>query len=81
MRSEAAVQIDWSEATTRLRARSGRSLASFCSAVHMDERTLNRLARGEIEQPRFRQGCLILDQCADWFTDDDWLAVRGDITA
>ena len=71
------MRVNWQEATTRLRARSGRSLASFSKEVRMDELSLNRLARGEVTNPRWDQACLLLDVCADWLTEHDWQAVRA----
>lgn len=69
--------VNWSEMMARLRARSGRPLAHVARSVAaMDERTINRLARGEVREPRFSQGMALLDFAADYLTPDDWRAVR-----
>lgn len=68
--------IDWPLLLSRLRARSGIAIAKFADDAGMDEKTINRLARGEINQPRFDQGVMILDLCADYLTDADWNEIR-----
>lgn len=44
--------------------------------IGMDERTINRLARGEIKDPRFGQGVRLLDLAVDYLTPDEWNRVR-----
>jgi hypothetical protein len=42
----------------------------------MDEATINRLARGEIKEPRFGAGLRLLDLAADYLPPDEWNRVR-----
>lgn len=69
--------IDWSLALSMLRARSCRPLSYWARQCHMDWRTIHRLARGETCSPRFDQGVLLLDCCADHFSESDWRRVRA----
>lgn len=70
--------VNWSELLIRLRARTGSALAPLARSVAaMDERTANRLARGDAKEPRWSQGMALLDFAADHLTAEDWKAVRG----
>lgn len=77
MSAAAAYRIDWMALLLRVRAVTGRSLAAVAREVGMEERTVNRLARGEIAEPRLSAGLALLDLAADWLSVDDWRAVRG----
>jgi len=72
----AAYRPDWSALLTRLRARSQVPLAHIAREVGMDERTINRLARGEIREPRFSSAMKLLDIAADALCDTDWHNIR-----
>ena len=50
--------IDWSKVTNNLRRRM--SLAKVARQIGADPKTLQRLARGEINEPRFSVGVLLL---------------------
>jgi hypothetical protein len=52
--------IDWQKVTLNLRTHFG-PLTKVAKVVGSDERHLNRLARGDVEQPRFNTGCKLLD--------------------
>lgn len=67
---------DWSALLNRLRARSAIPLARTAEQVGMDERTINRLARGEIREPRFSQGLHLLDLAAEVVSPTDWHDIR-----
>ena len=67
--------VDWSLLLQLLRKHAG-PLARLAPRAGMDERTINRLARGEIQQPRFNQGLLLLDLADDYLTSDEWQRVR-----
>jgi hypothetical protein len=79
MTTTADYRLDWTEALSRLRARSGVALARHARDCGMDDRTIHRLARGEIQDPRMRQGLRLLDRCAEHLSPDDWAAVRGEV--
>lgn len=77
-------RVDWSELLCRLRARTGRPLAWVARNVAgMDERSINRLARGDStgEQLRFQQGLRLLDYAADHLQPEDWARIRGGMRA
>lgn len=52
--------IDWSQITNEIRA-SGISLAAVSRSVGYDEKHLHRLARGEVNQPKYDVGVKILE--------------------
>lgn len=68
--------VDWSELLVRLRARAG-PLSRIARQVGMDVLAINKLARGEVYEPKFSHGIMLLDIAADHLTPDDWHAVRG----
>lgn len=72
-----AYRPDWSTLLCRLRARTGAPLARIGREIGMQERTINRLARGEIAEPRFSQGLSLLDYAADTLDPSDWAHIRG----
>lgn len=72
----AAYRPDWSALLNRLRARSNTPLAQIGKRVGMCERTINRLARGEVAEPRFSQAMQLLDIAADTLGADDWRDIR-----
>lgn len=51
--------IDWSQITNEIRA-SGISLAAVSRIVGSDPAHLQRLARGETNQPKYDVGCKLL---------------------
>jgi hypothetical protein len=67
-----AYRLDWSVLLNRLRARSNTPLTQVGKRVGMCERTINRLARGEIAEPRFSQAMQLLDLAADNLDPRDW---------
>jgi hypothetical protein len=58
------MNIDWQKVTLNLR-RHYKPLATVAKEVGSDERHLNRLARGEVMQPRFNTGVKLLDLHSD----------------
>lgn len=72
----ATYRPDWSALLNRLRARSQAPLARIGRQINMDERTINRLARGEIAEPRFSQAMQLLDIAADTLDEHDWHDIR-----
>lgn len=52
--------IDWQRVTLNLRSRY-KPLSQIAKEIHSDWRHLNRLARGETNQPRFDTGMKLLD--------------------
>lgn len=52
--------IDWMKVTINLR-RHYKPLAQVAKEVGSDWRHLNRLARGEVNEPRFSTACRLLD--------------------
>ena len=52
--------IDWQRVCLDLRTHYG-SLAAIARQVGSDERHINRLARGEVNEPRFSVGLLLAD--------------------
>lgn len=51
--------IDWQRVMLNIRS-CGVPLAQLRKYTKMDERTINRIARGEVKEPRFAQGVAIL---------------------
>lgn len=56
--------INWQTVTLNLRRHYG-PLTKVAKKVGSDERHLRRLARGEVEQPRFNTGVKLLDLHSD----------------
>lgn len=56
--------IDWQRVCLNLRSRY-KPLSAVAKEVGSDWRHLNRLARGEVEQPRFMTGIRLLDLHSD----------------
>lgn len=54
------MDIDWQMVTLHIR-RAGVPLAQAAKRAGSDDRHLNRLARGEVEQPRWLTGVKLLD--------------------
>jgi len=67
--------VDWPLLLALLRGRAG-PLARVAPNARMDERTINNIARGDVAQPRFDQGVLLLAVAADYLSHDDWTRVR-----
>lgn len=67
--------IDWPLLLACLRKQAG-PLSRLAPEAGMDERTINRLARGEIHQPRFSQALLLLDLAHDHLPAADWERIR-----
>ena len=53
-------RVDWSRLLLNLR-RAGISNAAAARQAHADQKTVARLCRGEISEPRFSQGLALLD--------------------
>ena len=51
--------VDWQRVMLNIRS-CGVPLAQLRKYTKMDERTINRIARGEVKEPRFAQGVAIL---------------------
>lgn len=68
--------VDWPLLLALLRKHAG-PLARLARLARLDERTINRLARGDVAQPRFDQGVLLLDLARDHLPADDWHRVRA----
>ena len=66
--------MDWTVLLPLLRRRV--PLNQLGDQIGMDERTINRLARGEIKDPRFGQGVRLLDLAVDLLDADEWRRVR-----
>lgn len=69
-------RVDWQLLLNLLRSRSGKPLAKFGQPCRMCPLTINRLARGEVLQPRWDAGMMLLDIAADHLLPDDWRRVR-----
>ena len=67
--------VDWPLLLALLRRRAG-PLARVAPNARMDEKTINNIARGDVAQPRFDQGVLLLAVAADYLNHDDWARVR-----
>lgn len=52
--------IDWQRVCLNLRAKYG-NLHRVAKLTGLDERHINRLARGEVNEPRFNSGVKLLD--------------------
>ena len=76
MSAPADYSPDWSALLNRLRARSQTPLAAIGRRIGMEERTINRLARGEIREPRFSHAMQLLDLAADALGERDWHDIR-----
>jgi hypothetical protein len=61
----AAYDVDWPYLLGQLRARSRRPLARWGRLCGIDEQTMNRLARGEISEPRYSAALVLLDAAND----------------
>ena len=61
------MRIDWQQVTLNLRRY--KPLSRVAREVGSDERHLNRLARGEVTQPRFDTGMALLDLHYDQFPE------------
>jgi len=59
--------IDWQKVALNLRRY--KPLSQVANEVGSDWRHLNRLARGEVQQPRFDTGVRLLDLHYDQFPD------------
>lgn len=66
--------VDWTTLLPLLQRRV--ALKRIGEAVGMDEPTINRLARGEIHEPRFGPGLRLLDLAVDYLTREEWSRVR-----
>lgn len=66
--------VDWTTLLPLLRRHV--PLTRIGDTVGMDEATINRLARGEIQEPRFGAGLRLLDLAADYLPPDEWNRVR-----
>ena len=66
--------VDW--ATLLPLMRRHRPLRHIGRDCGLDDQTIGRLARGEIQEPRFGQGIRLLDAAADLLTPEEWREVR-----
>jgi transcriptional regulator with XRE-family HTH domain len=67
--------VNWQQCAIELRRHySYRELASM---VHIDKQSLGRLARGEMEEPKFSHGVALLDLHTDLCGADRTRRLRG----
>lgn len=59
------MRIDWQRIVLNLR-QAGCSVSEIHRRAHMDERTVQRFARGELQEPRWSQGIALLDLHHRW---------------
>jgi hypothetical protein len=59
--------IDWQRLTLNLRSKD--TLSSFATEFGCDSMTLQRLARGDVEEPRFELGLKLLNAHLDAFPE------------
>lgn len=62
------IGIDWQQIALNLR-QSGRPLTWVAKQIGCDEATINRLARGDVLEPRFSVGIQLLDLHYDLFPE------------
>jgi hypothetical protein len=67
--------IDWQRLTLNLRSKG--TLSSFAAEFGCDSMTLQRLARGDVEEPRFELGLKLLNAHLDLFQDQHHQLLRG----
>ena len=72
----ANILIDWQAVTLSLR-RYYKPLAQVAKEVGSDWQHLNRLARGEVTEPKFSIGVALLDLAYDHVPDSDRLRFCG----
>lgn len=63
--------VDWPLLLVYLRKHNG-PLSRLAPRVGMCEKTINRLARGEIAEPRFSAGVALLDVAYECLPPEDW---------
>jgi hypothetical protein len=68
--------VDWSLLVLLLRRRAGLTYSAIGRRSTSDERHIGRLARGDVKEPRFGTGVLLLDLAADHLSESDWRQVR-----
>lgn len=68
------MQVDWQLLTVKLRARY-KALSTIARELSLDDQHLNRLARGEVAEPRFNSGMRLLDLAYDVLPEDEFLQV------
>ncbi len=68
--------IDWQLLTLKLR-RHYKPLTAVANEVGCNWQHINRLARGEVEQPRFNTGVKLLDLAYDVLPADEFERLRG----
>ncbi len=61
--------IDWTQILNRLRASRG-SMRVVAKAVHACPVALNKIARGEVNEPKFMTGIRLLDLHSDDYPDE-----------
>ena len=66
--------VDWTMLLPLLRRHM--PLARIGAATGMCEMTINRLARGDIREPKFSAGLRLLDIAADLLSAEEWQRVR-----
>ncbi len=60
--------IDWTQILNRLRASRG-SMVIVAKEVHACPDSLNKIARGEVNEPKFMTGIRLLDLHSDDYPD------------
>lgn len=68
------MDIDW-QLLMRLLRRHYKSLAAISRELGMSHQHLERLERGDVEQPKYRQGLRLLDLGYDVLPRDEFLRV------
>lgn len=66
--------VDWTMLLPLLRRHM--PLARIGAATGLCEETINRLARGDILEPKFSAGLRLLDIAADLISADEWQRVK-----
>jgi hypothetical protein len=66
--------IDWHRLTLNLRSKG--TLSSFATELGCDSMTLQRLARDDVEEPRFELGLKLLNAHLDLFPDQHQQLLR-----
>lgn len=69
--------IDWQTVTLSLRTHY-KPLATVAKEVGSDWQHLNRLARGEVSQPRFDTGVKLLDLAYDVLPEPEFKRLKSD---
>ena len=70
------MKVDWSKLVLRLSAKSGKKLATIARELDIDTQHITRLARNDVQEPKWTTGLKLLDCYHDLF-DGDMSELRG----